>query len=80
MIHSLGYVAKIEMVGVSDQYTGAFAGSDNWGFIRAGFIKEPSDKSFQIGIGLKIMRSKVMSANTVAFKDPAGQSEFDFFK
>lgn len=60
-------------------YTGAYADTHH-GFFRGGFIAEPeNDGIFKIGFALKILRSKVQSANTVAFWDPTGQKEFDFF-
>lgn len=80
VIHSIGQVAKIELVGYNNNgYTGALQGSNNIGLLRAGFIAKPNGKLFQIGIAMKILRSKVLSANIVAFNNPDGQKEFDFF-
>jgi len=64
-------------------YTGAWKGAGNIGFIRAGFIANPEiselQGKLQVGIAVKILRSKVKSANVVAFFNPDGQDEFDFF-
>lgn len=84
VIHSVGYIAKIELVNNTNAtLTGAFHGANNIGFLRAGFIADPriseSQGKLQVGIALKIMRSKVKSANVVAFFNPDGQTEFDFF-
>jgi len=79
VIHSVGYVAKIKMISLSNKYTGAFS-ETSIGLLRAGFIAKPEANLARIGIALKILRSKVMSANVVAFNDAAGQKEFDFFK
>lgn len=77
-IHSVGFVAKIKLIGTSIKYTGAFS-ETSLGFLRAGFIVQPEVNLVKIGIALKIFRSKVESANVVAFDNPTGQKEFDFF-
>lgn len=81
VIHSVGFVSKIKIKGLSKKYTGAFQ-EESYGFIRPGFIAKPnyeSEKVIRIGIGLKVLRSKVLSANLVSFDKPTGQKEFDFF-
>lgn len=40
-LHSVGYVAKIKMISLSNKYTGAFR-EDSIGLIRTGFLSEPA--------------------------------------
>jgi len=84
VIHSVGFIAKVELVNNSNtSLTGAYQSTNNIGFLRAGFIADPRitqlQGKIQVGIALKILRSKVKSANVVAFFNPDGQTEFDFF-
>lgn len=84
VIHSVGWVSKIEYIPKeNNSYTGILS-RNSIGFIRGGLI-QPIDTSMfsttviKVGISLKFMQTGVKSANVVAFNNPDGQEESDFF-
>lgn len=84
-IHSVGDVAKVSFVPVSNEegYTGIFEGAE-YGYIRMSCAKEPTtDKpaagNFIPGIGLKFLRDGVHSADLVAMYSVNGQENWNFF-
>lgn len=79
-IHSVGAVAKISLVAdPSSPFSGSFQGSPH-GLIRISTAKAISSSSITPGLGLKLLRDGVPSANLVAMPSLDGQSDFNIAK
>ena len=80
-IHSVGAVGKVKFIAEKDTpYSGVFKGAD-YGIIRLSAAAEPSKKQpLAPGLGLKLLRDGVDSANVVALFDLDGQpGDWNFF-
>jgi len=71
-IHSVGNVGKVKLVPVANDagYTGVFEGCD-YGYVRLSCAAQPNtakpaEANFIPGMGLKLLRDGVPSANLVA--------------
>ena len=80
-IHSVGGVAKAIWKNVGDHnYTGLFSQNETMAFVRLSYAGEPSRTGTTPGIGLKLFRDGLPSANLVAMKSLSGQSSGNFFQ
>jgi len=81
-IHTVGAVGKVEWKNLGGHdYTGVFEGNSH-GIVRFSLAKEPSSSSLNTapGMGLKLLRSGMDSANLVAMYSVDGQESWNFFK
>jgi hypothetical protein len=85
LIHSVGSVAQFEFVPKSGSpYTGVFEGVSN-GLIRISTAKQANPKkeakgNFLPGMGIKLLRDGVPSANLVAMLSVEGQDSWNIFQ
>lgn len=80
-IHTNGNVAKITWVSTGDHpYTGMFKGSDT-GFARLSVAKPPDTKTPNLapGMGVKLLRDGMDSADFVCMYGVDGQDDLNFF-
>eukprot|EP00091_Calanus_sinicus_P018456 TRINITY_DN4220_c0_g1_i2.p1 TRINITY_DN4220_c0_g1~~TRINITY_DN4220_c0_g1_i2.p1 ORF type:complete len:357 (-),score=107.20 TRINITY_DN4220_c0_g1_i2:86-1156(-) len=81
-IHTVGTVGQVEWRNLGDHpYTGLFEGATQ-GIVRFSLAKEPSPESNATapGLGLKLLRDGMDSANLVAMYSVDGQDSWNFFK
>jgi hypothetical protein len=84
-IHSVGSVVQAELIPEAGHpYTGVFQGVDNV-LLRFSTAKQPDPKSapegnYIPGMGIKLLRDGVPSANLVAMDSVDGQDSFNIFK
>lgn len=81
-IHTVGVVGQVEWINRGGHsYTGVFEGAKN-AIIRLSFAREPDTSSLTTvpGLGLKILRDKMDSANLVAMFSVLGQQSWNYFK
>ena len=80
-IHSVGVVSKVRFETVDSPFSGIFKGAD-YGLIRHS-TAAPYNKHFKDlkpGLGLKLLRDGVDSANLVSMFSVDGQDSWNFFK
>jgi len=81
-IHTVGAVGQVEWRSLGEHpYTGIFEGASQ-GIARFSLAKEPSTSSRATapGMGLKLLRDGIDSANLVAMYSVDGQDSWNFFK
>ncbi len=92
LLHSVGNVGLVEFIAEKDPkinpYTGIFKGSDH-AILRFSLVQKPDETKVQsegavdnysTGFGLKFLRNKVHSGNTLAMISPNGQASWNWFK
>jgi len=81
-IHTMGTVGQVEWRNLGGHsYTGVFEGASN-AIVRLSLAKEPDTSALNTapGLGLKILRDEIDSANLVAMYSVDGQESWNFFK
>jgi len=86
LIHSVGGAASVQLSFLENPYTGLFQGSD-YGLIRFASAKEPKEGAgvgaleggFTPGMGIKMLRDGVPSANVVFLHKLTPQDSWNFF-
>ena len=80
-IHSVGGVAKAVWKNVGDHnYTGLFSQNETLAFVRLSLAARPRRTGTTPGIGLKLFRDGIPSANLVAMNSLSGQESGNFFQ
>ena len=80
-IHSIGVVSKVKLETVESPFSGIFKGAD-YGLIRHSTAGpyDPNTKLLKPGLGLKLLRDGVDSANLVSMYSVDGQDSWNYFK
>ena len=81
-IHTVGTVGQVEWRDLGGHsYSGMFSGNSN-GVVRFSLAKEPAPPALNTapGMGLKLLRDGMDSANLVAMYSVNGQESWNFFK
>ena len=80
-IHSVGVISKVKFETVDSPFTGVFKGAD-YGLIRHSTAApyDKKTKNLKPGLGLKLLRDGVDSANLVSMFSVDGQDSWNFFK
>ena len=80
-IHSVGVVSKVKFETVDSPFSGVFKGAD-YGLVRHSTAAPYSKgtKNIKPGLGLKLLRDGVDSANLVSMFGVDGQDSWNFFK
>jgi len=82
-IHTVGSVARVEWKDLGQHpYTGLFKGGTKHGIARFSLALKPDTDELKTapGIGLKLLRDGLDSANLVAMYSVQGQQSWNFFK